>query len=173
MAAQLMLRFKKGTDGSVVLTLTRPDETTAWQRQQGPKALFFARHDLTHYAVETMLGYRHGFYGLMADGWEFTDFAPPWPRGRIPAEPGLAELIVGFFDAEQSSPTPWSAEQFNEFAARYLAQQGAAVRPPVLTDDELARIRASQRELLDRWGAVPPGGTLELAFDLLPRAVAR
>lgn len=50
----------------------------------------FPPHDLTHYTVETTFGYRHGFFGLIAGGWDISDFGAPWPRGPLPAElPGM------------------------------------------------------------------------------------
>jgi hypothetical protein len=34
-------------------------------------------HDLTHYAVETALGYRRDFFGLITEGWGgVTDTVP-------------------------------------------------------------------------------------------------
>jgi hypothetical protein len=64
----LLLRWTRRPDGDVGFTCTRPDGTSTWQRHTGARAGFFAVHDLTHYAVETELGVRHGFYGLVADG---------------------------------------------------------------------------------------------------------
>ena len=31
-------------------------------------------HDLIHYVVETTLGYREAFFGLLAAGWDIQDF---------------------------------------------------------------------------------------------------
>ena len=52
-------------------------------------------HDLVHYSVESVLGFRDAFFGLVAQGWDFKDFARPWPRGQLPAEAVLAEGFVG------------------------------------------------------------------------------
>jgi hypothetical protein len=54
------------------------------------KAHFFPLHDLTHYAVETVLGFRRGFYGLVANGWDFADSA----RRELPDDAGSAELVA-------------------------------------------------------------------------------
>ena len=82
----LTIRIKKQSDGSAALSCTRPDGSVTWQRQEGTHGRFFPLHDLTHYAVETVLGYQNGFYGMVARGWNMTDFGAPWPRGRIPAD---------------------------------------------------------------------------------------
>jgi len=160
----LLLRFKKSPDGASTLTCTRPDGSVTWQRQQGPHARFFIRHDLTHFAVETILNYRLGFYGLLTHGWNFNDFGAPWPRGPIPPDADPAELIVGFLDADQTSPTPASAEQLNDHAATFYQSLGA-INPPVLTQDQLIRIRARLHDLLDQWESIQPGQALELTFD--------
>ena len=60
----LVIRIKKKTDGSAALSCTRADGSVTWQRQDGKLGLFFPLHDLTHYAVETTLGFSRAFYGL-------------------------------------------------------------------------------------------------------------
>jgi hypothetical protein len=159
----LLIRIKKKADGGAALTCTRPDGSATWQRQEGSHARFFPHHDLTHYAVETVLGHQLGFYGLVASGWNLDDFGVPWPRGPIPADADPSELIVGFFDAERAAGARWSAGDFNEQARLYFAQHGRAASLNI-TDDELARIRALRAELFARWEAVPAGGALELQF---------
>ena len=161
---RLTIRIKKNADGSAALSCTRADGTVTWQRQQGAQGLFFPRHDLTHYAVETVLGYRRAFYGMVADGWNLSDFGAPWPRGRIPDDADPAEIIVGFLDTERASGTRWSADEFNDKAADYYSDHNLRTPPPVLTDDDLARIRQRRAELFAQLDAVPAGGTLELTF---------
>jgi hypothetical protein len=92
--AGLLLRFKKLADGATALSCRRADGTVAWQKMPAERAGFFIRHDLAHYAVETVLGFSLGFYGLMAAGWEFGDFGAPWPRGPLPVDADPAELIL-------------------------------------------------------------------------------
>lgn len=164
-APRLTIRLKKNADGSAALSCTRADGTVTWQRQEGAQAMFFPRHDLTHFAVETMLRHERGFYGLVASGWDLTDFGTPWPRGRIPADADPSELIVGFLDTERASGTRWAASDFNDKAAAFYRDHGYLASPPTLSEDDLGRIRQRRAELFAEWEAVPPGGTLELAFD--------
>lgn len=163
-APALTISIKKKTDGSAALSCTRADGSVTWQRQVGQQGRFFPRHDLTHYAVETVLRLDRAFYGLLAAGWNLTDFGKPWPRGPMPPDAGAAELIVGFLDTERASGTVWSAADFNAKAAAYHEGRGAA---PLfeLTDADLERIRAARREVFDRWDALPAGATLELPFS--------
>ena len=164
-APALLIRLKKERDGGVVQTCTRADGSATWQRLPAGKSAFFPLHDLTHYAVETVMGHKLGFYGLLASGWGFTDFDSSWPKGRIPADADPSELIVGFLDAERASGVPWSAAELNAHAARFDEQLGARGAPD-FTDDQLHRVRARLIELTDQWDAVKPGEALELPFDV-------
>lgn len=174
----LTIRFKRHPDGSASLTCVRPDGSSTWQRQRGSLGLVFPPHDLTHYAVETTLGYRHGFYGLIADGWEISDFAKPWPRGPIPLEAQEVELIVGFFDTERRSFTQMTEAEFNDHAERYLAARrstkpGSLGSAPRLTAEQLDAVRGCRADVLGRWGTLEPGETLELPFARRAAPVAR
>jgi len=159
----LRVQFVKEKDGSVLLRCLRADGTTTWQRQEGAQAAFFPRHDLTHYAVETVLGHRQGFYGLVATGWDLSDFGNPWPRGRLPADAGLSEMIVGFLDLERGTGQIGMAEDLNETLSRYCSEN--SLPPAVITDDDLNRVRQKRGELFTRWEAVKPGDALELPFS--------
>ena len=165
----LTIRFKRHRDGTASLTCLRADGTSTWQRQQGSLGLVFPPHDLTHYVVETTLGYRNGFYGLIAQGWNIEDFAKPWPKGTIPVEAQEVELIVGFFDTERRSFTRMSETEFNDHAERYLAARkstkpGALAVAPRLTQAEIEAVRGCRTDLLSRWAKLNPGETLELPF---------
>ena len=162
----LTIRLKRHPDGSASITCTRADGTVTWQRQNGQLGAVFPPHDLTHFAVETTLGYRAGFYGLLADGWDIADFAAPWPRGEIPSEAREVELIVGCLDSERRSIDRWSAADFNAHARMYVsATRFATMHVPELTDEQLDAIRSTRNALLSRWNAVPAGESLELRFE--------
>jgi hypothetical protein len=162
-AQPITIRIKKNTDGRTSLSCTRADGTATWQRQQGGQAAFFPRHDLTHYAVETVLGHRQGFYGLVASGWDLSDFGTPWPRGEIPPDANLTEMIVGFFDLERRTGEIGLAKDLNETLSRYCRENSLPV-PGALTDDDLRRVRQKRGELFARWEAVKPGEALDLPF---------
>ena len=165
----LVIRIKKSADGRTALSCTRADGSTTWQRQEGAQAGFFPRHDLTHYAVEMVFGHRRGFYGLVAAGWDLSDFGTPWPRGRLPKDANISEMIVGFFDRERASGQMGTAEELNEHLASYGAENGLPA-PDKFTESDLSRVRRKRGELFAQWEAVEPGGVLELRFD--PAALA-
>lgn len=160
----MIIRIKKNADGRTSLSCTRADGSTTWQSLSGGQAAFFPRHDLTHYAVETVLGNRRGFYGLIDSGWELTDFGKPWPRGRIPLEAVLSETIVGLLDLERGSGDMIRAADIN-CRLEDVCAENAAPPPREISEDDLARIRRRRGELFTRWEAVEPGNALELPFD--------
>lgn len=163
----LLIRIKKKTDGTAALSCVRADGSVTWQRQDGALGRFFPLHDLTHYAVETVLAHRNGFYGLVASGWDLTDFGTPWPRGRLPADAEWSEVLAGFLDGERATGGRWSAADFSDQAAAYSRQHGAVAPPPV-SENDLDRVRARRAELFGLWHALSPGETLELTFDQPP-----
>ena len=76
----LQIEIVKQPDGAGVLRCVRQDGSVTWQKQTR-HAAHFALHDLTHYAVETALGYRRGFFGLIAEGWDVDDTTGKGARG--------------------------------------------------------------------------------------------
>lgn len=159
------VRLTKRRDGGAVLACTRDDGTVTWQRHEGKNAAFFPIHDLTHFAVETTLGHRHGFYGLLADGWHIADFGAPWPRGPMPEETIISELIVGFLDAERASGTRSTAADLDEKAELYFAAHGTRSPWTPLSDEDLARVHATMARLISQWSSLGEGDSLELEFD--------
>ena len=164
----LSIRIKKKADGSAALSCIRADGTTTWQRQEGRLGAFFPLHDLTHYAVETTLGFKRAFYGLLAEGWDLSSFAEPGTKNRLPEEAGLAELIVGFLDGERATGVTSTADDFNWKIDTYLDAHGVPPTAFRMTADTLDDIRRLRDELFARWRAVRPGDTLELTFDRKP-----
>jgi hypothetical protein len=124
-------------------------------------------HDLTHYAVETELGFDRGFYGLIADGWEIEETTGNDARGPLPDDEAIeVEYIVGSLDAERAGDSVCTAEEFNQLASAF-AKTRERREPRPLTDPELTRVRSRIDELFTRWRALPPSATLELAFPPL------
>ena len=166
----MVIRIKKGADGRTSLSCTRSDGTSTWQRQEGAQASFFPRHDLTHYAVETVLGQRRGFYDLVAAGWDLSDFGTPWRRGKLSKDANLVEMIVGFFDRDRASGRMGTAEGLNAELAAYCEENNLPA-PEDFTEESLSLVRQKRGELFALWEAVEPGAALELPFD--PTAPAR
>jgi hypothetical protein len=161
--ADLLIRLTKRADGDVVLRCERADGTSTWQRQQGRNASFFVLHDLTHFAVETVLGCSRGFFGLVAEGWDIADTEGKSARGPLPPETIAVEHMVGFLDVERATGGEWSTVEWMEQGTRAgVDLRRIALRE--ITDDDLNAIRSQRLKLLAQWASVPVGGELDLVF---------
>jgi len=162
----VLIEFTKRADGRTVLRCVRADGSVTWQRNDDQNARFFPLHDLTHYAVETELGFARGFFGLIAEGWTIDETTGKTARGALPNEALEVEYIVAAFSAERAGNARATAEEFNELAATFASAKGMPP-PHRLTEGDLAKVRACFDELANKWRALPPDSTLELAFPLL------
>ena len=162
----MLIEFTKRADGRTVLRCVRADGSVTWQRNDDQNARFFPLHDLTHYAVETELGFAQGFFGLIAEGWNIDETTGKTARGALPNEALEVEYIVSAFSAERAGGAVASAAEFNQLAATFASAKGMPL-PRQLSDEDLARVRSRFDELANRWRALPPDSTLELAFPLL------
>ena len=160
----MRIEIAKRADGGAVLRCVRGDGTVSWQRQSGPQAAFFPLHDLTHFAVETVLGARDAFFGLVAQGWEIEDTTGKGARGALPRDAVVVEHIVGFLDVERATGGEWTADDY----IAQLTMVGVVPAPQMraaITDVALVRIRDLRRDLFGRWATTPAGEMLELVFD--------
>jgi len=158
----MKVQINKRNDGAGVLRCIREDGSVTWQKQKDGVAPFFALHDLTHFAVETTLGFRNGFFGLIAQGWDIDDTTGKGSRGALPTETTDVEKLVGLFFTERAGATLWTAEEFNQ------SWNG----PRSLTADEIVSVRKRCAELFHQWKGVSSGSMLELEFAAITRAPA-
>jgi len=81
--------------------------------------------------VESVLGVRRGFFGLIAEGWDLEDTTGKGKRGKLPEEAGEVERIVGLFDVERGSGVLFGAGEFGLAeveVARVRAMRGSCLR---------------------------------------------
>ena len=158
---ELRIQFARRPDGNVILRCTRKDNSVTWQRYDKHSA-FFALHDLTHFAVETVLGLHHGFFGLLADGWDITDTSSKEKRSALPVGSLVAEQVVGLFSGERSGGAPpLSAAAFN---ANIEQMTGLNLEQP-FTELQLTAVRNRIADLHRQWAATPPGATFDLIYE--------
>jgi hypothetical protein len=162
----VIIEFTKRADGRTILRCVRDDESVTWQRNENQQARFFPLHDLTHYAVESELGFSRGFFGLIGAGWNIDETTGKRARGPLPDEALEVEHFVSSFMAEWNGGTAWSAAGFNEQAAKFAHSRGLPA-PRTVTDGELGRVRNRFKELAANWRGLPQGETLRLEFSLL------
>ena len=113
----MIIRLKKVRDG-VVLTCLRDQTSVAVQRTG--HGGFFALHDLMHFAVEITLGFRHAFFGLMSESWDFETFGDKTDRRykSMSEEADLAERLVGCRSEERrvgKECTSWCRSRWSPY----------------------------------------------------------
>ncbi len=155
----MLIQLKKGRDGPATLACVRADGSRTW----GKEHPFFPVHDLTHCAVESVLGFDQAFFGLIATGWAIDDFAKPRASRTMPFQAIVAEHVVGVFDRERALAAPLAVAEFNETVFASLPPLERDAFQP-LTDAQVSHVRELQSTLEARWHALPAGATLEVTF---------
>jgi hypothetical protein len=146
-----------------MLTCTRADGSETAHAVDGRLPL----HDLTHYAVESVLKLRRAFFGLVADGWDLGDFENEARKRALPAETYAAELIVGFFDLERASGVVGAtAEELNWRIDHYQAHGTIPATSVRLTDTQVVRIRSMCSDLYSRWASLREGESLDITVEV-------
>jgi hypothetical protein len=164
----MFIHLKKGRDGPATLACVRADGTRTW----GKEHPFFPAHDLTHCAVESVLGFDQAFFGLIATGWDIDDFAQPGASKRMPFQAIVAEHVVGVFDRERALAQPMTVAEFNESVVTSLppAERDAFNK---LSDAQVSRVRELRYALEARWYALPAGATLVVEFPARMHSVSQ
>ena len=155
----MLIHLKKGKDGPSTLACVRGDGSRTWAKVHP----FFPEHDLTHCAVEGVLGFTEAFFGLVGSGWQLDDFTLPRTRSRLPLEALLAESIVGVLDLERGMKLTLAAHDVNATLADGLRTQ-RVIADRRLSEGELEAIRSLRDQLVAKWHATAPGQTLEVPF---------
>jgi hypothetical protein len=157
----MVIRLSKGRNGgSRTLTCVRDDGTSTWQRSSD----FFAYHDLIHYAVETTLGYREAFLGLVAQGRDLDSFGTrDGVKDVYTEQEGWAEGITGAVQWPMATGNPPMTDQ-DVWVSLVQTCEAHGAPPPPVTARQIGEIREIARELHRRWESVPEGGVMELTF---------
>jgi len=119
-------------------------------------------HDLTHYVVETQLEIQDGFYGLLDQGLDITDFEKKVKitSSSIPADGIRAEILVGMLLTELNDARPFSDfnEACEEIMNRYYLSHTR------LPEASLTALRNGRDEVIKKWNNLPVGSTFVLDF---------
>ncbi len=162
----MIIALKKRKHKPSTLSCTRTDGSVSWTKlQRGVET-----HDLAHFAVETTLGFTGAFYGIIARGFDISDFELPReqrPQTLIPANlPEQAiqtEHIVNLLQIEFFN----SGEDPDFISTLRSALAAKNIRFPENLDQyELENIRSRFGELLMQWRSLGEGETMELEFNI-------
>jgi hypothetical protein len=157
----MLIRIKKNNGGLHNLSYTRNDGTSTWMRADD----YLVQHDITHYAVETILQYRTAFNGMLNDGMDVKDFEDKEKRDRmnITAEAVYAENLANLFFTET---VQGNFEPFNDVQQSAFISFGNQYEPVTLAQEQIQKIRTYLRQLLKQWHELSFGETFELTFNL-------
>jgi hypothetical protein len=160
----LTFRIKKRPDASAVLVLVREDGSST-SGSIGPPTGYGPVHDLAHYVVERTFGLSQGFLGLVASGWEISDFERKGLARRLPPDAIVAEAAAGEL-SRQAIMWQWSSAEDYAWAVETTVRRTLPGHVlPKITSDVFERMRAELLALRDQWNHVAVGETLELSFD--------
>jgi hypothetical protein len=159
----LLFRLKKRADAAAQLTLVREDGTHT-TGPVGSAEGYFPVHDLTHYAIEQTLGLCEGFLGLVASGWEISDFEVKGTSKRLSPETGFAEVAAGELSRQILTRDLSSLEDFLWAIDLTIQQHSSGAGRPSITEAQFAAIRELISTEWRRWRELPPNETLELTF---------
>ena len=160
--AQMVIRFKKGKNQwkhkSDTLTCIRDDGSVTWSHLYRG----FVQHDFAHYVVETTLGFKNAFFGLVAKGYNIPDFSEskakrPFetPEEAIGTEPIVALLQTDLL--EELRGNAGHNEVFRDYSASL---------PVSVTDAQLEMMQQKLRKLLEQWRDLQPGESMTLQFNI-------
>ncbi len=158
----MQIVFAKHPGKPTTLRCIRDDGSVTWQ-SYGNHSGFFAVHDLTHYAIETTLGYRQAFWRMIAAGRELGDFGPGDAK-TFHCEAIYAETLAGLLTTSQGNG---SFLTYTDIKATIDSKAHEAGFDPVkLMEEHLLLIRRRVRELRCEWERLSDSGILTLPFSL-------
>lgn len=156
----MVIRFKKGKNQSKhkpdTLTCIRDDGSVTWTYLHRE----FAIQDLAHYVVETTLGLENAFLGLIAKGYDISDFNQPKAERpfEIPEEALNTEVIVGLLQTDLLESLRGNADRCE------LLRDYGALLPVKIADAQLETMQQKLQALLQKWRDLQPGESMTLQF---------
>ena len=161
---KIIFTKRKGSQAS--LRCVRDDGSETWSNTPYPAMVL---HDLIHYVVETELGFRRAFYGLLAEGYDISNFSLPRDQRPaalqsidLPPEAQQTEILVGLLQTEYVENTPYI--RFTSLLVEVCLQK--KVLPPSLSDAQLKAIRTRIAQLWYQWQTLGEKEMLQLKFTL-------
>lgn len=159
----MRIRFTKQAGKDDWMECIRTDGTTTVCPMPKHRIL---PHDFVHYVVEDKLDLQRSFWGILAIGVGFPNFAPPWDASEfnLPdlTEALQAESLVECFQAEMWNDFQ-SAENFAEIL-QITCQQRNVPPPTHISPEQLQQVRSRLKDYSQRWEQLDLGETLEVEF---------
>ena len=161
-----IIQFVKKKRKRDVLRFMRDDQSVTWTYIHPGQE----NHDFAHLAVESTLSFKKGFYGLLNEGIEISDFELPKAQkparisgDQLPWEAVVTEFIVNHLQSE-----PWHTELGGDFIGQLkeTLKIHQVKFPEMLTTEKLDEIRQLYYRISTDWADLNDEGTLEYRMDL-------
>ena len=125
---------------------------------------FFVHHDLSHYAIEKILGYKTAFMGMLNNGMEINDFENQEKRKQIAIteEAVYAENMANLFLMETAQG---NFEDFNKILQDSFRPMHKNLSAPILTEKEIFCVRKYLKQLITEWKELPAGERIYLDYE--------
>ena len=156
----MQITFIKQKDKKNTISCKRKDGSATWMASD----LFYVQHDLMHFAVETKLGYKTAFYGMLAGGIDITDFELPKAQRNFEytEQAWHAESIVNllFIQLKQGENSDFQTA----LNAAYI-MNAYPFSAPVVSAIAATEIKNLFQELWLQWNELAYGEALHLLFE--------
>jgi hypothetical protein len=151
----------KNTGKPHVIKYIRDNGTETWMYSDD----FFVHHDLSHYAIESVMEYKTAFNGMLNNGMNIKDFEDKEKRDKmnVTDEAFYAENMSNLFLTEIMQG---EFDDFNAVQQQAFASFNYQYKTITLPAEKIAAIRNYLRQLLQQWNEMPAGQTLELTFSV-------
>ncbi len=155
------MQITKNTGKPHIIKYILDNGTVTWMYSDD----FFVRHDLSHYAIESVMEYRTAFNGMLNGGMDIKDFEDKEKRAKITVtdEACYAENMSNLFLTEILQG---EFEDFNTVQKESFVAFNTQCPVMTLSDEKIRAIRNYLGQLLNQWNEMPFGNTMELTFNL-------
>ena len=155
------MRITKNTGKPHNLKFIRDNGTETWMYADD----FFVRHDLSHFALESVMQYKTAFNGMLNSGMDIKDFEDKENRVQLTVtdEAWYAENMANLFLIEIAQG---EFPDFNKVLQEAFVSFNHHYPVITLQEDKIIETRNYLRKLLLEWRELPSGQTLELIFSV-------
>ena len=162
----MQIILKKKLDKNSILKIIRDDGTSTWSK------LHFGMetHDLCHYAVESTLGFKNAFFGIINNGYDIGDFELPKhlrPNDLQPKnlhnEALVTEHMVNLLEVEYLN-SGLNSDFMNQLNS--ILNENNLTFPQKLNSVILSEIREYYNQLVLKWRDLPENESLYLKLTL-------
>ena len=157
----MKIQIKKRANSKHIISYVRDGLEPYWIEADN----FLVLHDLCHFAIETTLGYKTAFLGLVNSGINPSDFEDKEKRDslNLSNEAWYAEHLANLFLIEYAQG---AFENINEIFKQCMLEHNPNVAIKQFSNAEIEAIRTSLYHLIDNWNMVEEGNFFSLEFTI-------